>query len=162
MAMELVEAVKLASGGKHVLESIAWGGAPSSARLPDEIQGKLGKEVVPSQGYGATETSSMATGICGEDYLLRKCFLFSIFKPDPRRANALPWSEFLLSSSRSPPSLHRSYHRRSPYLRHNTQDRRRARPRSPHRFGWRDSGARREPNLRVLAQREGYKGGVYC
>ncbi|ORY88277.1 AMP-dependent synthetase and ligase [Leucosporidium creatinivorum] len=71
MAMELLEAVKLASGSQHVLESVAWGGAPSSAGLPQEVQGRLGREVMPSQGYGATETSSMATGVCGEDYLLR-------------------------------------------------------------------------------------------
>lgn len=60
----------------HNLESVSWGGSPSSAKLPSDVQKNLGKQVWPANGYGATETSSMATGVAGEDYLLRKSPLF--------------------------------------------------------------------------------------
>ncbi|SCZ96539.1 BZ3500_MvSof-1268-A1-R1_Chr8-2g10278 [Microbotryum saponariae] len=67
MATEVV-AVLRKRGASHLLESVSVGGAPSSGGLPKDV-GKIG--AAPGQGYGATEVSSMATSVVGEDYLLR-------------------------------------------------------------------------------------------
>lgn len=45
-AMELVEGMK---GEGHQLESVSWGGSPSSAKLPGEVQKRLGKGTLPAQ-----------------------------------------------------------------------------------------------------------------
>lgn len=91
MAMEIVEALR---SEKHVLEGISWGGAPSSASLPQDVQARLGKKVAPAQGYGATEVSSMATGVSAEDYLLRTSRP-SRLEPLPPRSAGFSWPRLL-------------------------------------------------------------------
>ncbi|KAK4057422.1 hypothetical protein OIO90_001491 [Microbotryomycetes sp. JL221] len=69
VATEMVDS--LLSEGKHCLETVTYGGSPSAGNLPKRISDKLGKNTHPGNGYGATETSSLATGLIGEDYILR-------------------------------------------------------------------------------------------
>ncbi|KAL8277463.1 hypothetical protein RQP46_010185 [Phenoliferia psychrophenolica] len=69
MAMELVEAFA-ARGGAPSLESVGFGGGPASGELPSEIC-KAIPSSMPNQGYGATEVSSAAATVSGEDFLLR-------------------------------------------------------------------------------------------
>lgn len=76
---ELVESVLKQDG--HCLETVSYGGSPSAHNLPNRIQNRLGNQVAPGQGYGSTETSSLATGVVGEDYVLREFNLASPSRP---------------------------------------------------------------------------------
>ncbi|KAK4052756.1 hypothetical protein OIV83_002043 [Microbotryomycetes sp. JL201] len=69
VASEMVDSL-LEKGG-HSLDTVSYGGSPSAGNLPKRISEKLGKQVQPGQGYGSTETSSLATGVIGEDYIER-------------------------------------------------------------------------------------------
>ncbi|KAM0786853.1 hypothetical protein ACM66B_002279 [Microbotryomycetes sp. NB124-2] len=70
VASEMVDSL-LAEKGGHQLDTVSYGGSPSAGNLPKRISEKLGKQVQPGQGYGSTETSSLATGVIGEDYINR-------------------------------------------------------------------------------------------
>ncbi|GAA6034938.1 hypothetical protein JCM8097_009375 [Rhodosporidiobolus ruineniae] len=63
------------------LESLGYGGGPSSSQLPLELQKKMPKGMPGAmQGYGLTETNSLAVGVVGEDYYRRPS---SIGRPPP-------------------------------------------------------------------------------
>ena len=75
--MEIVEYYSKSHAGtsdtaiaQELLESVSYGGGPANAELGKSIISTL-KNAMPGQGYGATETSSMAAGFAGEDFLLR-------------------------------------------------------------------------------------------
>lgn len=71
MAMELVEAFAAKAGSAaSVLESVGFGGGPASRELASSII-KAIPTSQPNQGYGATECSSAAATVSGEDFLLR-------------------------------------------------------------------------------------------
>lgn len=70
------------SFGKHDLSSIqaiGYGGAPAAPELLDNIRKKF-PAVLASNGYGLTETSSLATANAGEDYLRKP---YSVGLPVP-------------------------------------------------------------------------------
>ena len=77
MAMELVEAFAARSADTSSMESIGFGGGPASGELPQSII-KAIPSSSPNQGYGATEVSSAAATVSGEDFLLRKFVSSSI------------------------------------------------------------------------------------
>lgn len=66
MALDLADS----SLAGYPLESLAFGGAPPPDLLPVRT-GKMFPGVVLSQGYGLTETNSLAVGFAGEDYVAR-------------------------------------------------------------------------------------------
>ncbi|GLB34306.1 putative synthetase [Lyophyllum shimeji] len=66
MALDLADS----SLAGYPLESLAFGGAPPPDLLPART-GKAFPGVVLSQGYGLTETNSLAVGFAGEDYVAR-------------------------------------------------------------------------------------------
>ncbi|KAK7049532.1 hypothetical protein VNI00_005563 [Paramarasmius palmivorus] len=56
--------------GGFSLETATFGGAPASKMLPAKVKSVIAEANV-SQGYGATETNSVAVSLAGEDQLLR-------------------------------------------------------------------------------------------
>ncbi|OZJ03719.1 hypothetical protein BZG36_03311 [Bifiguratus adelaidae] len=69
MARQLVNHPRMKQAGE-VIESFAYGGAPSPLQLPGEARRAFPKSV-PGQNYGMTETNSTAASHAGEDYLRR-------------------------------------------------------------------------------------------
>ena len=53
------------------IESVGYGGAPSSPELVQNIKKKFGATTMAGNGYGLTETSSLAVGNQGYDYVLK-------------------------------------------------------------------------------------------
>ncbi|KAG6848941.1 hypothetical protein H0H93_012583, partial [Arthromyces matolae] len=68
MVMDLIE-TSLA-GKECPIEAFSFGGAPAPDNLATKA-GKLFPAAALAQGYGLTETNSMAVGINGEDYVAR-------------------------------------------------------------------------------------------
>ncbi|KAF6762632.1 long-chain-fatty-acid-CoA ligase [Ephemerocybe angulata] len=66
MVSDLVDS----SSAGHPLESLLFGGAPAPDTLPPRAQ-KTFPSASLSQGYGLTETNSVAVGIAAEDYVAR-------------------------------------------------------------------------------------------
>lgn len=144
MVMDLLESVFARSGDEgHALESISYGGAPSSSGLPESIVKKLGQAVQPSQGYGATEFSSMATGVGGEDFLLRELLTF--------RLTRFPADD----------CSHRSHKRWTSDSCVSGQDRRRARPGTARRQRWRHPASRRNACTVLLEKPRGHSRDFY-
>lgn len=70
IAWQVLEHPDLATTDTSSVESVSYGGAPSSAELVRQIVATFPK-VQPGQGYGLTETSAAVTNIGAEDYQLR-------------------------------------------------------------------------------------------
>jgi long-chain acyl-CoA synthetase len=70
IAWQVLEHPRLKEFDTSSVESVAYGGAPSSAELVRRIVETFPK-VQPGQGYGLTETSAAVTNIGSEDYQLR-------------------------------------------------------------------------------------------
>ncbi|SCV72538.1 BQ2448_4075 [Microbotryum intermedium] len=66
----VLEIVDLLSKEGHALEALSFGGGPASSRLPEMVKKSIG-EVPASQGFGLTETNSVATSVAGEEYAKR-------------------------------------------------------------------------------------------
>ena len=70
IAWQVIEHPRLKEFDTSTVESVSYGGAPSSAELVRKIVETFPK-VSPGQGYGLTETSAAVTNIGSEDYELR-------------------------------------------------------------------------------------------
>jgi len=70
IAWQVIEHPQLKEFDTSTVESVSYGGAPSSAELVRKIVETFPK-VSPGQGYGLTETSAAVTNIGSEDYELR-------------------------------------------------------------------------------------------
>lgn len=70
IAWQVIEHPNLGDYDVSSVESVSYGGAPSSAELVRKIVETFPK-VSPGQGYGLTETSAAVTSIGSEDYELR-------------------------------------------------------------------------------------------
>ncbi|KAG6888420.1 hypothetical protein C0995_008333 [Termitomyces sp. Mi166 len=68
MVMDLAETSLAGSG--YMLEALSFGGAPAPETLAQKAT-KSFPTAALGQGYGLTETNSLAVGISGEDYLVR-------------------------------------------------------------------------------------------
>lgn len=66
MALDLMET----SIAGYPLETLSFGGAPAPDILPKKA-GQVFPSAILSQGYGLTETNSIAVAVAGEDYTLR-------------------------------------------------------------------------------------------
>ncbi|KAF9262994.1 acetyl-CoA synthetase-like protein [Marasmius fiardii PR-910] len=81
--------------GGFSVEALSFGGAPASKMLPSAIRAKF-PEARAGQGYGATETNSIAVSLAGEDQVLRpmSCGLPTpvndLLIVDPQSAVAVP------------------------------------------------------------------------
>ncbi|SGY68549.1 BQ5605_C004g02897 [Microbotryum silenes-dioicae] len=67
MVLEIVDRLSRQS---HALEALSFGGGPASSRLPEMVKKSIG-EVPAGQGFGLTETNSVATSVAGEEYVKR-------------------------------------------------------------------------------------------
>ena len=67
MVWQVLESPDFAKADLSSVESIGYGGAPSSPELVRRIQESFPK-VKPSNGYGLTETSALTTSCSAEDY----------------------------------------------------------------------------------------------
>ncbi|MES1156852.1 MAG: class I adenylate-forming enzyme family protein [Alphaproteobacteria bacterium] len=67
IAWQVLENPKVGEYDLSSVESIAYGGAPSAPELVKQIKARF-PQVIPSQGWGMTETSATATNNTAEDY----------------------------------------------------------------------------------------------
>jgi long-chain acyl-CoA synthetase len=67
IAWQVIEHPRLSEFDTSSVETVSYGGAPSSAELVRKIVATFPK-VSPGQGYGLTETSAAVTNIGSEDY----------------------------------------------------------------------------------------------
>lgn len=70
MAWQLIESPDFARRDLSSIEGMSYGGAAAAPELTRKVP-RLLPRVLPRQAYGATETSSISTAICGEDYQAR-------------------------------------------------------------------------------------------
>ena len=70
MAWQLIESPDFARRDLSSLEGMSYGGAAAAPELTLKVPRALPR-VLPRQAYGATETSSVSTAICAEDYQAR-------------------------------------------------------------------------------------------
>ncbi|KAG6811592.1 hypothetical protein H0H92_006715 [Tricholoma furcatifolium] len=70
MVLDLAETSIVNSDTKHTIEGLSFGGAPAPEVLAERAT-KLFPNAVLAQGYGLTETNSLAVGVCGDDYIAR-------------------------------------------------------------------------------------------
>lgn len=70
MAWQLLESDNFARFDLSSIEGMSYGGAPAAPELTLRVA-EVFRNVMPRQGYGATETSSVTSSNCGEDYLSR-------------------------------------------------------------------------------------------
>ncbi len=70
MVWQLLESPSFSTRDLSSLEGLTYGGAAAAPELTQKAKA-LFPAYWPGQGYGATETSSVATANAGEDYLLR-------------------------------------------------------------------------------------------
>lgn len=70
MAWQLLESDHFARFDLSSIEGMSYGGAPAAPELTLRVA-EVFRNVMPRQGYGATETSSVTSSNCGEDYLTR-------------------------------------------------------------------------------------------
>jgi long-chain acyl-CoA synthetase len=71
IAWQILEHPQLGEFDTTSVESVSYGGAPSSAELVRRIKEAFPNSGQPGQGYGLSETSAAVTQIAAEDYLLR-------------------------------------------------------------------------------------------
>jgi long-chain acyl-CoA synthetase len=70
MIWQLLECPEFSTRDTRSMESMGYGGAAAAPELTQRVR-QLFPAFWPSQGYGATETTSITTGNAGEDYQLK-------------------------------------------------------------------------------------------
>ncbi|KIJ37523.1 hypothetical protein M422DRAFT_33642 [Sphaerobolus stellatus SS14] len=84
--------------GNTELEGVGTGGAPAADHLPSEVK-KTWPNAIAQQGYGLSESNSIAVQVMGEDYLARPAStglpppVVDLLIVDPQTSKVLPTGE---------------------------------------------------------------------